>query len=75
MDWGLLWLDETLKRPMSENVAQAADRYQRKFGRAPNLCYVNAGQMNGETVVGGVRLVAARNVLPYHFWIGCEEVA
>lgn len=74
MQEGLLWFDADPKRDLGEKVARAADRYQFKFGRRPNLCYVNPALLgNGSLEYNGVRLVPASNVLKHHFWIGVEE--
>lgn len=76
MQEGLLWLDADPKRDLAEKVARAVDRYRLKFGRRPNLCYVNSSMLeNGPVEVKGVRLVPASNVLMHHFWIGEEETA
>ena len=84
MQEGLLWFDADPKRDLAEKVARAADRYHVKFGRRPNLCYVNPSMLNGSAAevvaagsveVNGVRLVSAPNVLRHHFWIGVEEAA
>lgn len=74
MQEGLLWLDADPKRDLAEKVARAADRYHFKFGRRPNLCYVNPAMLDqGSVELDGVRLVPAANVLKHHFWIGEEE--
>lgn len=74
MQEGLLWFDADPKRELAEKVARAADRYHFKFGRRPNLCYVNSSMLDrGLTEFDGVRLVPADNVLKHHFWIGIEE--
>jgi hypothetical protein len=74
MQEGLLWFDADPKRDLTEKVARAADRYRAKFGRRPNLCYLNPAMLeNGSLEVSGVRLVPAANVLKHHFWIGEEE--
>jgi hypothetical protein len=74
MQEGLLWFDADPKRDLAEKVARAAERYRRKFGRQPNLCYVNAHALDqGSLELGGVRLVPAANVLKHHFWIGEED--
>ncbi len=74
MNEGLLWFDADPKRALSEKIAQAADRYQHKYGRKPNLCYVNPLMLpGGETGCNGVRVIPSRYVLKYHFWIGVES--
>jgi hypothetical protein len=69
---------------LAEKVARAADRYRLKFGRRPNLCYVNSSTLDRVSAelaatspveLNGVRLVPADNVLKHHFWIGVEELA
>lgn len=84
MQEGLLWFDADPKRDLAEKVARAADRYRLKFGRRPNLCYVNPSTLDRVSAelaatspveLNGVRLVPADNVLKHHFWIGVEEVA
>jgi hypothetical protein len=39
---GLLWFDDDPRRRLKEKILQAAARYQRKFGAAPDVCYVSA---------------------------------
>jgi hypothetical protein len=74
MQEGLLWFDADPKRTLTEKVAQAADRYHYKFGRRPNLCYVNPVTVgDGPRECYGVRLVPSPSVLKNHFWIGVEE--
>ena len=75
MHEGLLWFDADPKRALNEKVAQAVDRYRHKFGRKPNLCYVNPMMLPGSepSECNGVRLVPSRAVLKHHFWIGVED--
>ena len=77
MHEGLLWFDADPKRALNEKIAQAADRYRHKFGRKPNLCYINPVMLPGSQPAecNGVRLVPSRIVLKHHFWIGIEEAA
>ena len=77
MNEGLLWYDADPKRALNEKIAQAADRYRHKFGRKPNLCYINPLMLPGSepSEYDGVRLVPSRAVLKHHFWIGVEESA
>ncbi len=72
-----MWFDANPKASLSEKVAGAANRYQKKYGRKPNLCYVNPLMLPGDEPAeyGGVRLMPARNILKHHFWIGVEETA
>ena len=75
MQEGLLWFDADPKRALNDKIAQAADRYRHKFGRKPNLCYINPMMLPGSepSECNGVRLVPSRHVLKHHFWIGVED--
>jgi len=75
MNEGLLWYDGDPKRSLNDKVAQAADRYAHKYGRVPDLCYVNPAMLpDGKPVeCGGIRVQPMSNVLKHHFWIGVEE--
>lgn len=76
MQEGLLWFDADPKRSLAEKLARAADSYRFKFGRRPDLCYVNPAMLdNGTVEIDGVRVIPASNVLKHHFWIGEEERA
>jgi hypothetical protein len=75
---GLLWFDADPKTSLGDKVAAAAKRYQRKYGRKPNLCYVNPLMLPGNNEPAeyeGVRLIPRSNVLMHHFWIGVDEGA
>jgi hypothetical protein len=74
MQTGMLWYDADPKRDLSDKVARAADRYHVKYGRRPNLCYVNDAQIDGQggTETGGAPTSRTPNVLRWHFWIGEE---
>jgi hypothetical protein len=74
---GLLWFDADPKTSLGDKVAAAAKRYQRKYGRKPNLCYVNPLMLPGNEPAEyeGVRLIPRSNILNHHFWIGVEETA
>ena len=75
MQEGLLWFDADPKRTVAEKVARAADRYHFKFGRRPNLCYVNLSALtDGSLDCNGIRVIPSASVLKHHFWIGVEEV-
>ncbi len=76
MNVGMLWYDDDKSRSLEEKVRRAADYYQRKYGRKPNLCLVNPQSgLNGKTAkVASVELKTAGNVLPHHFWVGVAEV-
>ena len=75
---GLLWFDADPKRDIADKVSAAAGRYQFKFGRRPNLCYVHTSALGiglSSVELNGVRVVPVHNVLKFHFWIGVEQEA
>ncbi len=80
MQTGLLWYDGDPHRGLAAKVEEAAQRYQEKFGSAPNTCYVNQAELNDQNLaiaLSGVhdalRVLPAHNILPHHFWVGVEE--
>jgi hypothetical protein len=84
MKEGLLWYDDNPGRDLAEKIGPAVRRYRRKFGVAPNVCYVHASALatagsagpggNGhEREVNGVRVAPLPSVLRHHFWVGREE--
>jgi len=72
---GLLWFDDTPTRATSDKIAHAVARYRQKYGHAPDVCYVHPALLDkGETGLGdGVKVLAAKSVLPNHFWVGVNE--
>jgi len=41
MKTGLLWFDDDPRKQLEEKVQRAATHYERKYGHAPDLCYVH----------------------------------
>jgi hypothetical protein len=77
MEFGLLWFDNSSQRELEEKVRRAAAHYERKYGCAPNVCFVHPAMLdgNGKRTVkaGDVAIHAGRAILLDHFWIGVEE--
>ena len=74
MTTGLLWYDNDPKRSLEAKIVAAVERYEAKFGKRPNACYVNPASLNaGAVQVKGLRVVGAENVLPHHFFVGVLE--
>ena len=69
---GMLWFDNDPKRPLEDKVQRAAQHYQVKNGRAPNLCCVHPSLAKVEKI-GEVTIRAMREVMPNHFLIGVED--
>lgn len=87
MRTGLLWFDDDPSRGLEEKVLRAAQHYERKYGRRPDLCLVNPRaldgsgdaqhaqptQASGGLRAGGVAIEGRLSVLPHHFWLGMAE--
>lgn len=73
MKTGWMWYDKDPGRSIEEKITRATARYLAKFGRSPNTCYVNHLAVNGDGfTVGKVKVLAASNILPHHFWLGVK---
>ena len=79
METGMLWFDNDPKKSLDIKIEQAVDYYRHKYGRSPDLCLVNPGNLlkSGEqpetSQAGRVMIRPFRSVLPGHLWIGVEE--
>lgn len=78
MKTGLLWFDDDPRRQLEDKVLRAAAHYERKYGRAPDLCFVHPDAFDGNgkranKKVNGIEIRPGRSVLPHHFWIGVAE--
>ena len=72
MQIGMLWLDDDKKRSFDEKVRRAVDYYQDKYGRLPDLCFVNKAMLPQEKRVGKVNVHPANHVMQHHFWLGVK---
>lgn len=70
---GMMWLDDDKGISLEEKIRRAADYYRNKYGRSPDLCYVNTRTLAEERRVGQIEVLPARNVLPHHFWMGMKN--
>jgi len=73
MNVGMMWLDADGKRPLEEKIERAADYYREKYGRFPNLCFVNTGTIDNEKTIGKILVQPIKTILPNHFWLGVEQ--
>ncbi len=74
MHVGMLWLDDTPRRPLEEKVRRAAAYYRRKYGQQPTLCYVHPAMLpEGRLEVEGVAVRPLKDILPQHLWLGVAE--
>lgn len=69
MKIGMLWFDNNPKTSTDEKVKKASDYYAKKYGAAPNVCWVSPGVT---VTVENIKVVESKTILPAHFWIGVE---
>ena len=73
MEIGMLWYDDS-PVGLKDRVERAADYYNEKYGRQPNLCFVHPGMLKTEEgKAKGVVIRKGKGVMPGHFWIGVDE--
>jgi hypothetical protein len=79
---GMLWFDDDKHKKLEDKVLRAAAYYERKYGQAPNLCFVHPSIFNGNGKRGkqdaikkaaGVEIRPDRSILLDHFWLGVAE--
>ena len=73
MKIGMLWLDADKKRTLDEKVKRAAEYYEEKYGRIPELCLVNAKSLPQEKKIGRIVVQPANSIIPHHFWLGMSS--
>jgi len=73
----MLWFDNDTKTELNAKVARAADYYCKKYGKAPNMCFVHPSMLTRDAEArdaairaGSVEVRGLSTVLPNHFWIG-----
>lgn len=75
MNIGMLWFDNDPKADLLNKIQRAADYYLKKYGQAPDLCFIHPSMLGERAKPAGrieVRLNPA--ILPDHFWIGIHTV-
>lgn len=75
MNTGMLWFDNSATS-LAQKVRKAADYYQKKYGRAAEICLVHpsmACDQDLNNLVDGITVRAWRPVLPGHLWIGVGD--
>jgi hypothetical protein len=76
---GLLWFDDSPTRPVSDKIERAVQRYQQKYGRNPDVCYVHESEIRTQLQEGGlslaqdVKVLPTKSMLPHHFWLGIQS--
>ena len=60
---------------LTAKVMSGLEYYRVKYGKKPDMVYINPRTLEGNTVViPNVTIKASRQVLPNHFWIGVSNV-
>lgn len=79
MKSGLLWYDASAA-PLDRKIADAAARYQKKYGIAPNTCHVNpldlaefAKDRDPLTYKMPCKVMPNRNIIRNNIWVGVEK--
>ncbi len=73
MTTGRLWLCDK-KETLLKNIQQAAEFYQKKFGKPAQLCLVHPGLLNNVILpVGEITVRPYSNIPAEHIWIGRED--
>jgi hypothetical protein len=74
MKIGMLWYDNDPKSDLAAKIDKAKSYYMKKYGSAPNVCFVHPSMVGGEIKpVGDVEVRTNGGVLPNHFWVGVES--
>jgi hypothetical protein len=69
---GMLWFDNDKKRTLAEKIGRAADYFNKKYGRVPNVCFVNKKVVEAVDLPG-ITVRPSGIILPNHFLVGMEE--
>jgi hypothetical protein len=74
MKIGMLWFDNDPKTALDDKVNRAAEYYQRKYGRKPQVCLVHPSMVTGPAPrVSGIEIRSSVQVQRNHLWIGLTE--
>jgi hypothetical protein len=75
MEIGMLWFDDNPLVNINDKVIKAASYYALKYGRKPNICFVNPMILKTgiSDNVNGIEIKASRTILKNHFWLGIRQ--
>ena len=72
----MLWFDNDPKADLETKITRAAGYYEKKYGLAPDLCFVHPSMLKNSPIKpNAIDIKANRSVLPNHFWIGIHVPA
>lgn len=71
---GLLWFDDDSTHSLEDKIHRAAIRYQEKYGRRPNVCYVHPTDflvnVGNSLDLSDIEVYPLHSILRHHLWIG-----
>ena len=71
MDIGMLWFDNDPKTDLATKLIKASSYYLKKYGKAPNLCFVHPSMISQFTAkTEGLEIRQNPVIRPHHFWLG-----
>jgi hypothetical protein len=75
MTTGLLWFDNSALS-LAEKIARAAEYYQHKYEKKPELCLVHPDALNNQdlSTLEGITVRPWKSCLPHHLIIGIEDM-
>jgi hypothetical protein len=78
MHTGMLWFDNS-QAALSVKIQKAADYYEKKYGRKPDLILVHPSMLHSDEKIalsialGNLAVRPYRPVVPGHIWVGIED--
>lgn len=74
---GMLWFDNDKKTTFNNKIDQAVKYYRKKYGQAPDICFVHPKMISAEkdAVPAKLEVKASPMILQHHFWIGTKQNA
>jgi|SRR5919205_297691 hypothetical protein len=81
---GLLWYDGSLKKTVEQKITEAAEYFQKKYGRLPELCIVHPDFVKAlerlpivppdHVIVLGKEIVVRswKSIPTGHYWLGFD---
>lgn len=82
MQSGMLWYDGDKQKTLAKKVAEAALYFRKKYGRTPDMCLINAKDVEklpadtpSQVDVDGrkVDIRSWKGIVPGHLWIGFQH--
>ncbi len=71
MTTGMLWYDDDPRLDLVAKIEKARGYYLKKYGRSPNLCFVNPAMLSKPLPrVGEISVQEDQMILLNHLWLG-----